>query len=119
MPLPGRRATPTEQLGFREKIVSILKSDGLINATMLAAIVVGFFHGWLKVSFPNPATTFLFDGLLAIALALVYFKKRRRGAPFFLKARVRKALIAFYVLCFAYLFVPGGPRFVLGLAAML
>jgi len=118
MPLPGHRARPTEQLGFREKIVSILKSDGLINATMLTAIVVGFFHGWLKVRFPNPTTTFLFDGLLAIALVLVYFKKRGRGAPFFLKTRVGKALTAFYVLCFAYLFVPGGPPFVVGLAAM-
>lgn len=118
MPLTGRRANSNEQLSVREKIAGILKSDRLINATVLAAIVVGFFHGWLKVTFPNPATTFLFDALMGLALALVYFKKREKGTPFFLKTRVGKALQAFYVLCFLYLFVPGGPPLVVSLAAM-
>jgi hypothetical protein len=117
MPLRGR-ANLQEQLNFREKIVAILKSDRLINGIVLAAIVVGFFHGWLKVTFPNPATTFLFDALLGLALALVYLKKRDRGNPFFLKTRVGKALTAFYFICFLYLFVPGGPPLIVAVAAM-
>ncbi len=105
-------------MSLREKLVAILKSDRLINATVLAAICIGFIHGWLKVTFNHPATTFLFDGLLGIALALVYFKKRARGAPFFLNTPVGKALLAFYFLCFVYLFVPGGPPLLVGIAAM-
>jgi hypothetical protein len=118
MPLPPRPATSPEELPFNEKIITILKSDRLINSIVLAAIVVGFFHGWLKLRFPNPATTFIFDGLLAVALALVYLKRRAPGTPFFLRTRVAKALGAFYILCFLYLFVPGGPPLLVAIAAM-
>src|SRR3954469_23405682 len=112
MPLLKRNlaVNPLEnaELSFREKMLAILKSNRLINGIMLTAISVGFIHGWLKVTFPNPATTFIFDGLLSLALVLTYLKNRG-GAPFFLPTRVGKALLAFYLLCFVYLFVPGSP----------
>jgi hypothetical protein len=120
MPLPKRRTqSPTEEseLSFREKILAILHSNRLVNGIMLAAISVGFIHGWLKVTFPHPATTFIFDGLLSLALVLTYFKKRDR-MPFFLPTRVGKALLAFYLLCFVYLFVPGGPPMIVSIAAL-
>ena len=117
MPLP-RRAKSSDELTVAEKVAGILKSDRLINGVVLLAIVVGFFHGWLKVTFQSPATTFLFDGLLGVALALVYFKKREARAPFFLRTRVGKALLAFYGLCILYLFVPGGPPLLVGVAAL-
>jgi hypothetical protein len=120
MPLPKRRAqNPQEdsELSFREKILSILHSNRLINTVMIAAITVGFIHGWLKLTFPYPATTFIFDGLLSLALVLTYFKDRG-GAPFFLATRVGKALLAFYLLCFVYLFVPGGPPLIVSVAAL-
>lgn len=118
MPLPRRRPSLTEELTLREKILHILKSDRLINLTVLVAITIGFFHGWLKVNFPNPITTFLFDLFLGLALALIYFKKRERGAPFFLNTAVGKALKAFYLLCVIYMFIPDGPPFIVALASL-
>jgi hypothetical protein len=120
MPLLARRTErPGEEPGIslRGKLLAILQSNALINGVMLLAIIVGFFHGWLKLKFPNPVTTFLFDGLLGIALLLTYAKKRD-GRPFFLKTRVGKALIAFYVLCVAYMFMPGGPPMIICLASL-
>src|SRR5436309_2319567 len=118
MPLPGRTLKSPDQLTLREKVLAIVQSDRLINSVVLAAIVVGFFHGWLKVTFTSPVTTFLFDALLGTALALVYFKKRARGTPFFPKTRVGKALGAFYLACVIYMFVPDGPPFIVSLAAL-
>src|SRR3954466_1868188 len=96
MPLPGRAHKSSEPLTVREKVLAILKSDRLINSVVLAAIVVGFIHGWMKVTFTSPVTTFLFDALMGAALGLVYFKKRERGTPFFPRTRVGKALGVFY-----------------------
>jgi hypothetical protein len=120
MPLPNRRAAepaPNAKPTLREKIFAILQSNRLMNGVMLLAITVGFFHGWLKVTFPNPATTFAFDALLGLALALVY-AKHRGPAPFFPKTRVSKALLAFYMLCVLYMFVPGGPPLLVSIAAL-
>jgi hypothetical protein len=119
MQLPRRASRPLDDqnLSWREKILGILKSNSLINGIMVLAIIVGFIHGWLKITFPNPATTFIFDGLLSIALVLTFFKKRG-GAPFFLRTRVGKALIAFYFICFLYMFIPGGPPLLVSLAAL-
>src|SRR4051812_3977772 len=122
MPLRKRHLTSTsleeadQSLSLREKISAILKSERLINGIMLLAIVVGFFHGWLKLKFPNPITTFLFDGLLLLPLVLPFFKNRG-GPPFFLPPRLGKALLAFYILCFFYMFMPGGPPLIVALSA--
>jgi hypothetical protein len=118
MPLPRRRPNPIEELSLREKILGILKSDRLINLIVLLAITVGFFHGWLKVAYPSPVTTFLFDAALGLALALIYFKRREPGVPFFLQTRVGKALKAFYVLCVLYMFIPGGPPLIVCIASL-
>lgn len=118
MPLPRRanRLADEQAPGIREKILGILKSNKLVNGIVLLAIIVGFIHGWLKITFQHPAVTFFFDGLLCIALALTYFKKR--NGPFFLRTRVGKALMAFYALCVVYMFVPGGPPLTIAVAAL-
>lgn len=118
MPLPARPAKPPEELTLREKFLAVLQSDQLINFVVLCAITIGFIHGWLKVNFPNPATTFLFDGFLGLALALVYLKRSEKREPFFLRTPVGKALTAFYALCVVYIFVPDGPPIVVAIAAL-
>jgi len=120
MPLLSRPAVPAlddQRLPWRQKILVILKSDTFINGIMLVAICVGFIHGWLKITFQNPVTTFLFDGLLLIALVFTYLKTRGQ-APFFIRTPVGKALQAFYILCILYLFMPGGPPLIVSLAAL-
>ena len=120
MPLPNRRVpgiAPPVKLSLREKLLAILKSDRAVNGVMLLAIVVGFLHGWLKITFPTPATTFFFDALLSLALLMVYSKHRGRG-PFFPRTRVGKALFSFYALCVAYMFIPGGPPLLVAVAAL-
>ena len=51
----------TDEASWPDKFRAILRSDPLINGVMLAAITVGFFHGWLKIQYRSPAVTFLFD----------------------------------------------------------
>jgi hypothetical protein len=98
------------------RIRAIFQSGYVLNGLMVTAITVGFFHGWLKIRFPNPLTTFLFDGLLCVALALVFFR-RERGERFIPRGRVGSALKTFYVVCAFYGLLPLGPPLIVNMAA--
>jgi hypothetical protein len=90
------------ELTLTEKIVALLKVDALLNSVVLMAIIIGFFHGWLKLKFRHPATTFLFDFFLFLALALV-FLRLKQGEDFFPRGKVGGAIKAFFALCFIYI----------------
>lgn len=104
-------------ISLKERLLGLLKSDPFVNGVVALAITVGFFHGWLKIKFPYTATTFLFDALLSLALALTYFQQRR-GESFIPEGPVGEALKVFYVVCFIYLLLPTGVPTIIGLAAM-
>ncbi|MBI4327207.1 MAG: O-antigen ligase family protein [Chloroflexi bacterium] len=117
--LPAPDGPAREELSIRERILAILGSDPLVNGVVAVAITVGFFHGWLKIRFPHPATTFLFDALLCVALALA-FSKQKRGGTLIPPGPIGSALKAFYLLCFVYLLLPlpDRPPFVISVAAI-
>jgi hypothetical protein len=110
---------PAETLTLKDKFLAILQSDPLVNAVVAVAISVGFIHGWLKIQFPSPATTFLFDALLCVALGLVYLQQTRRER-FIPAGPIGTALKAFYGLCFVYLLLPlpGRPSLLISVAAI-
>jgi hypothetical protein len=105
-----------EPLSVPGKLLAILRSDPLVNGTLAVGITVGFFHGWLKLEYNTPATVFLFDALLLIALGLAYLrlKKHENLIP---SGPIGRALKAFYVLCAVILLVPGTPPLIIGIAA--
>jgi hypothetical protein len=102
---------------LREKILAILRADPFINGVLVMAVTIGFFHGWLKIRFPHPVTTFLFDAFLGLALALTFLKLKRRE-PFIPKGAIGESLKAFYVVCVIYAFLPFGPPLLVSIAAL-
>lgn len=115
---PSRgRARAEQPLSLKERLLALLHSDPLINGVVAVAVTVGFLHGWLKIRFPHPATTFAYDALLIVALVLAYLQQKRRET-FIPPGRIGNALKAFYVLCFAFLLLPETPPLILGLAAI-
>ena len=104
-------------LSWKEKLLALLRSDPVVNGVVALAMTAGFLHGWLKIQFRSPATTFLFDALLSLALVLTYLKQTRR-ASFIPRGPIGGALKTFYVLCFVYLLLPLGPPFIVSLAAV-
>lgn len=65
------------------------------NFAVSVAIVIGFFHGWLKLKIRNPISTFLFDIPLIIAIIITFFglKSARDWLP---PTRSSRALMVFY-----------------------
>jgi len=104
-------------LSLKERVLALVQSNPFINSVVALAITVGFFHGWLKIRFPSPATTFLFDALLSLALALTWFQQERRDS-FIPPGPVGKALKVFYAVCCLYLLLPMGVPKIISLAAM-
>lgn len=102
---------------WRERLAALFENPSPAMTLTLAAVVTGFFHGWLKLRFPSPATTFLFDGWLILAILAVWWNKPP-GEPFFIPTGVAKAYLWFALGCLLYLFLPGGPPLLIGLAAL-
>jgi hypothetical protein len=117
-PVPSKSMESVEEgLSLKEKLLRILRSDPFINGLVALAIAVGFFHGWLKIKFPHPVTTFLFDGLLGLALVLTFLKLERRKS-FIPPGQIGNALKAFYVVCVLYALLPFGPPLLASVAAL-
>lgn len=105
------------ELTIKERLLALLQSNPFVNSIVALAITVGFFHGWLKIRFPSPVTTFLFDMLLCVALVLAYFQQKRRDR-FIPEGSVGNSLKVFYGVCCVYLLLPMGVPAVISLAAM-
>lgn len=118
LPRKGARRADAEvdTLSIKEKLQALLQSDPFINAVVALAITVGFIHGWLKIRFPYAVTTFAFDALLGLALALVYFQHKKKG-DFLPSGPVGNAMKVFYSVCAVYLILPMGVPLIIGLAA--
>ncbi len=89
----GWETLASPSLGQRLK--DLLLGQKAANAAVSVAIVIGFFHGWLKLKIRNPITTFLFDIPLMIALLLTFFRLRT-AKEWFPPARSSRALKVFY-----------------------
>lgn len=116
----GTEALGGERGGKLHRLAQILRGDLVVNISVVLALAVGFFHGWLKLKIRHPATTFAFDVFLLIALVLVYL---RCGSltKFIPPGPVGKALLALYGLLALYLpfsLIPGMPPFLVAVVAI-
>lgn len=104
------------ELTLRESLRGYL----MVNIALVAGLCVGFIHGWLKLRFRHPATTFAFDIFLVVALILVFLRcgSLRRFIP---PGPVGKALLMLYALCalyFPFSLLSGTPPPLLALIAV-
>jgi len=103
-------------VGWWGRIREVLARDAWLNLIVVAAVVVGFFHGWIKLKFRHPATTFVFDALLMLSLLLCFLRQGRRS--FFPNCAVTRAALVFYGIALAWFFVPSNLPWVVKLASL-
>ncbi|MBX3746512.1 MAG: hypothetical protein KF833_14485 [Verrucomicrobiae bacterium] len=128
MPVEAHRTTPSRtprapnpapapKSGWRE----LFRTAPFTNAAVVLAIVIGFFHGWLKLKIRHPVATFLFDLPLLAALAMA-FSRLPSAAAWFPPGRASQAMKCFYgviAVWFALSMVlPHGAPFLVALAAV-
>jgi hypothetical protein len=116
----NRAAEPEGGSSLWNRLVAVVALDAFVNLLVVGALGIGFFHGWLKLRFRSPVTTFAYDIVLILALVVVYL---RSGSirRFFPPGPTTHALMAFYGLCLAYLpfsLIPGMPPFLVALATL-
>lgn len=97
--------------------LGLFKDNPLGNFLLIAAIIIGFFHGWLKNEIRHWIITFVFDIPMLLALA-VTIAKLPRMEPWFPDCRISKSLSGFMAICVLYLVLPLGVPLLIGLSAL-
>ncbi len=125
-PRPALRGTLVEEglaipeagqrsLGFGQ-LRQFFQHDKLVNFLMVLTIIVGFFHGWLKIKFRANWVTFAFD-LPLTAAWLLTVAAVGRGRRLFPDCNMSRVLIALTVIGIAYTILPFGVPLVISLAS--
>lgn len=116
-PARAPRPVPAPGTSWRD----LLGTAPAANAAVVLAIVIGFFHGWLKLKIRHPVATFLFDLPLLAALAMA-FTRLPSAAAWFPPGRAGHAMKCFYgvvAVWFALsMILPHGAPFLVALAAV-
>jgi hypothetical protein len=118
-PLPQGTAEGPFSIGRR--LLDVILGARAANLAVALAIVIGFFHGWLKLKIRHPIAVFLFDIPLLVALLITFSRVKSLG-DWFPEGRARRALMVFYgvvVIWFALAFLlPWGAPWLAALAAL-
>ncbi|HTH47436.1 MAG TPA: hypothetical protein VMB21_08000, partial [Candidatus Limnocylindria bacterium] len=112
-PMPSRADADATMLS---RFLALFAHNHLGNFLFVAAIIIGFFHGWLKLRFRGALTTFAFDIPLTLAL-IATIAKIPRMEPWIPDSRVGNALKAFVGVAIFYLLMPFGIPLLVGLSA--
>jgi len=85
--------------------LGLIKENPAGHFLLLTAIVIGFFHGWLKLTYPGGIMVFAFDIplMMALGVALAYGS---RGSSIFPKSRTSSALQVVLGICIVYGLLP-------------
>ena len=102
--------------GFLSRFTSLFAHNQLGNFLFVSAIIIGFFHGWLKLLYRGGLTTFAFDIPLSLAL-IATLAKVPRMEGWIPDSRVGNALKAFVGVAIFYLVMPFGVPLLVGLSA--
>jgi hypothetical protein len=116
-PASGGAAGKEFWLAALVKVVwGLLKDRFLANMLFLAALVIGFLHGWLKMNYRYTWMTFAYDVpmLMSLGVVLLQLKRGDRLFPDCQVSTSLKVLIGFAVL---YVAMPFGVPLLASLAA--
>ncbi len=96
-------AGPTDEVerSFWRILADLFEKNPLANGLFALAIVIGFFHGWLKLHFRGALTTFAFDIPVIIVMFLTF--SSRKGEPLFPRTGIGDALKIHTFLCLLYI----------------
>lgn len=110
-----------ERITLWRRLFDVLRGNKLANFAVASALVIGFFHGWLKLKIRHPIATFLFDLPLIFALILT-FVRMRSVTDFLPPGNAARAMKAFYGVAIVWFFLglvlPWGAPLLAGLAAL-
>lgn len=109
---PGAEASP----GFFSQLRTLFAHNQLGNLLFVSAIIIGFFHGWLKLHVGGAIMTFAFDIPLMLALMVTLLRVNRMEG-WIPDSRVGNALKAFVGVAILYLVMPFGVPLLAGLSA--
>jgi hypothetical protein len=87
-PPPRPEAAPR---GFFGVIADLFSQNRLANILFIVAIIIGFFHGWIKMRYRSTLSTFAFDIPLMAALAVTVLTRSDKE-PLFPKTDMSQAL---------------------------
>ncbi len=92
---PMRGPVATESRSMIRRLLDVVAGERMANFAVAAALVIGFFHGWLKLRIRHPISTFLFDIPVIFAMLITFF---RLGSwrDWFPPSHASRALMAFY-----------------------
>lgn len=119
---PGIQAA-AELAALHGKVPLALRLRALFGANMVAnglfllAIVIGFFHGWLKLHYRNTLMTFAFDIPVMLALGLALLKLDSMTPWFPPGNRVAGALKSVAILAVVFALLPFGVPFLVSIAS--
>ncbi len=98
------------------RFVSLFAHNHLGNLLFVSMLLIGFFHGWLKLKFRGVLTTFAFDIPLLLSLAVTLSQVPRMD-PWIPAGRMGNALKTFLALAVFYMVLPFGVPWVAILSA--
>ncbi len=89
------------------RFVSLFAHNHLGNLLFVTMLLIGFFHGWMKLRYRGMLTTFAFDIplLLSLSVTLAQVPRMEAWIP---AGRMGSALKAFLVLAVFYMVLPFG-----------
>lgn len=103
--------------GFLKLVWSLLKDRFLANMLFLAALVIGFLHGWLKMRYRAAWITFAYDAPMLLALVAVLFQLKRQDR-LFPECQVSTSLKLLIGFALFYAIIPSGVPLLASIASL-
>lgn len=108
---------PGKSVGRIRGFLALYSNNRLGHFLLAVAIVIGFFHGWLKNEVHHWIITFAFDIPLILSL-IVTIARLPRMQTWFPDCRLGRALGSFVAISVIYLVLPLGVPMLVGLSAL-
>ncbi|MFZ9853549.1 MAG: O-antigen ligase family protein [Limisphaerales bacterium] len=109
--MPGKAAHPDpaelpSQEGFNWAYIrNTIGLSPLGNGCVALALLIGFYHGWLKRKYPGLFSTFAYDIPLMVGLVVAWWSVPARR-PLFPDSRTAIALKVVFGICVVFLLIP-------------
>ena len=87
------------------------------NALIAAALIIGFYHGWLKRSYPGALGVFAYDIPLVLGLMVAWWSVQAKR-PLFPGSRTAIALNSVFAICAIYILLPSDVPWLVRLASL-
>jgi hypothetical protein len=98
-------------------IYGLLQGNVIANLLFGIALVIGFLHGWLKLTYPYAWMTFAYDIPMVIAMVIVMLRLPK-NVPWFPESQIGTAIKLLVGCCILYVLLPLGVPWILRLASL-